>query len=243
VYAVSFVIAAASVAGIEAVERLVDRGRATRTWTPVAAPLLLVVAAYAYGVRAEARWRRLAGETRQVAVVQDTMPTAFQWRREFYARTIDRYARLTENARRARGLRPDLVVWPENAANFYLAHEPRLTLQLARLAAATNDGLLVGGPRLGSSGSAHNAVQLVGPEGRVRAYYDKRRLVPFAEYDPLGWSRRIPAADEPAYAPGRGVASPALWRPRLCGSARSCYRRTYFGTCCATSYGRARRCS
>ena len=200
VYAVSFVMALASVSCAE----LLGQGRAAARprpwWVGLALPAAVLLATGLYG----AYTRRLyaaapAGPAvRTVAVVQGNIPNEFRWKRAFSERMLATYARLSGAARRER---PDVIVWPENAANFYLNREPMLLAELAPVAALAREGLLVGGPRLTDGGEARNAAYLIGPSGTIIGTYDKQHLVPLAEYDP----RRGPGAAraaEPVYTAG-----------------------------------------
>jgi len=181
VYAVSFVIAFVSTA---VAELAAERAKTGRDVAARLAPAgLLVLAVLAYGLHCRDRFAQPPDRTGfTVAVVQGNIPNAFRWKRTFFERTIATYAGLTA-ARRAD--RPDLVVWPENAVNFYVDREPLLRAQLGSVAALATEGLLVGAPRLASDDDARNAAYLIGPDGDIRATYDKRRLVPFAEYNPF----------------------------------------------------------
>src|SRR6266404_4206183 len=203
VYAVSFVMALASVSCAE----LLGQGRAAARprpwWVGLALPAAVLLATGLYG----AYTRRLyaaapAGRAvRTVAVVQGNIPNEFRWKRAFSERMLATYARLSGAARRER---PDVIVWPENAANFYLNREPMLLAELAPVAALAREGLLVGGPRLTDGGEARNAAYLIGPSGTIIGTYDKQHLVPLAEYDP----RRRPGtarASEPVYTAGAEV--------------------------------------
>ncbi len=200
VYAVSFVMALASVAGAE----LLGEGRATgRAWpwrARLALPAAVLLATCAYGAYA----RRLHAASpegdagRTVAVVQGNIPNAFRWKQAFFERMLATYAGLSGAAR---GERPDVIVWPENAANFYLNREPMLLAELAPTAALAREGLLVGGPRLTEGGEARNAAYLIGPAGTILGTYDKQRLVPLAEYDPRRRAQ-APRPSEPVYTAG-----------------------------------------
>src|SRR5437660_6307120 len=212
VYAVSFVMALASVAGAE----LLREGRATgraRPWRArLALPAAVLLATCAYGAYA----RRLYAASpegdagRTVAVVQGNIPNAFRWKQAFFERMLATYAGLSGAAR---GERPDVIVWPENAANFYLNREPLLLAELAPTAALAREGLVVGGPRLTDGGEARNAAYLIGPSGTIIGTYDKQHLVPLAEYDP----RRGPGAGR-AWASGRA-------RPSMCAGESAGSRR------------------
>src|SRR5262249_8876787 len=105
-----------------------------------------------------------------------------------------------------RSEKPDLIVWPENAVNFYIDREPMLRLQLASVAALAGEGMLVGGPRLATDAAARNAAYLLDARGEIPATYDKQRLVPFAEYNPLP-ALASDDASGPVYTPG-GAGQP-----------------------------------
>jgi apolipoprotein N-acyltransferase len=203
VYAISFVIALASIAGAEgAGEAWGQRTRVRRILLRrLALPAALLAATLAYGVHSRSLYAAPAsGDTRSVAIVQGNVPNAFRWKRAFFERQLGTYAELT---REIGGAAPDLIVWPENAVNFYLEQEPMLHAHLRGVAAQAREGLVLGGPRLAGSGRAHNSAYLLGPDGTVRGTYDKRRLVPFAEYNPLRTLTRGAAADEvDTYVPG-----------------------------------------
>ena len=205
VYAVSFVMTLVAVATAE----LAVDVRAKRVAGPWAAlhrlapAATLVAVTVAYGAYARARYAADdRGPTIAVAAVQGNVANAYRWQRAYFERTLAVYAGLTQ---RARAAAPDLVVWPENAVDFYLEREPMLRMQLARVAAVAPAGLLVGSPRLATPGEARNSVQLLGADGAIRDVYDKQHLVPFAEYNPL--RRAAPDPRDPVYAPG-GPAEP-----------------------------------
>lgn len=207
VYAVSFVMTLASVAVAElgvdlAAKRVAGWRDAVRRLAPAA---ILVAVTVAYGAYARGRY---ADEGRRptiaVAAVQGNVANAYRWQRQYFERTLAVYAGLTQ---RTRAAAPDLVVWPENAVDFYLEREPMLRMELARVAAMIPAGLLVGSPRLATPGEARNSVQLLGPDGAIRDVYDKQHLVPFAEYNPLRRAAFDPR--DPVYAPG-GAAEPLV---------------------------------
>jgi apolipoprotein N-acyltransferase len=62
--------------------------------------------------------------------------------------------------------------------------------------------LLLGGPRLGEGNRAHNSAYLLGADGDIVGTYDKRHLVPFAEYDPLPWYGGEESVDPMVFSPG-----------------------------------------
>jgi len=198
VYAVSFVLVLVSVALGELARDAARRPYAElglgRRLGPVAA-LLVVVAAY--GIRAQDAYERPTGATVNVAVVQGNVPNAYRWQRAHMERTLGTYVNLTETTRASS---PDLIVWPENAVDFYLEREPMLRTQLARAAALAPAGLLIGSPRLAAATEARNSAQLLGADGTILGRYDKQHLVPFAESSLL--PARGGSAADPVYAAG-----------------------------------------
>ncbi len=158
-----------------------------------------------YGVLRLGR-ERDGGETLRVALVQGAVPNA--WRAD-PGRADASFAAYVDATRRVLADRPALVVWSENAISFLLDPNARFATSISRLLGPDGPHLLLGGPRFAqpAPGRAEffNAAYLLDADGRVVASYDKRRLVPFAEYAPLP---RVPAFgwrfDAPGdYTPGR----------------------------------------
>jgi apolipoprotein N-acyltransferase len=196
VYAVSFIMAATSVAVGEAMVAWRQprwRGRL------LGSAAVVLVATLAYGGWAAHRWERAPAGTagRTVAVVQANVANEFRWQREFFTRALIRFVAMS---RRASG-ELDLLVWPENAVNFYLEREALFRDMLRPVAASAREGLLVGAPRLGDDGAARNAAFLVDGQGEVRAAYEKHHLLPFAEYRPPLFGAPAPTS-EPRYIRG-----------------------------------------
>jgi apolipoprotein N-acyltransferase len=143
-------------------------------------------------------------------LVQPNAPQHLKWRRDmmgyFFTRALD----LTEAP--SRGAMPDLVIWPETTAPFWL-DQPGFGLEeiaeAARIAATRN---LPGGSfQSAGSGAARgaatgphapppvalgiqradgtryfNSMAIINPDATVGPVYDKFHLVPFGEYLPLG---------------------------------------------------------
>jgi apolipoprotein N-acyltransferase len=121
----------------------------------------------------------------RVAVVQANLDLGSQWQEGFYGRNLDAYLRLTRD--RLRASAPALVLWPENALTFFLDDEPAYRAAIAHLFAPAGAQLLVGGPRHAGAEAPvfYNSAFLLSPEGAILGRYDKRHLLPFAEYFPL----------------------------------------------------------
>ncbi len=121
-------------------------------------------------------------------IVQGNADLGSQWRDEFYGQTLDIYMEATTGALAEAPAR--LVVWPENAMTFFVEREPLYRAALASMLADSGAELVAGGPRApeGEDGTTYyNSVFLLGADGHVRGHYDKRQLLPFAEYFPVPW--------------------------------------------------------
>jgi len=121
-----------------------------------------------------------------------------------------------------------LVVWPESAGwPFILERDPIFRADL-EAAAARGCAILLNSPRF-EGDSVYNAAFLIEPAGTI-AYYDKRHLVPFGEYVPLG--RVLPFVDALARNAGGFTASDRLglleWRSITLGLA-ICFEVTFPG--------------
>jgi apolipoprotein N-acyltransferase len=121
-----------------------------------------------------------------VAIVQGNLDLGSQWRQEFYGRNLETYMRLTQAALDAEAAR--VVFWPESAMTFFLDEEPLYRAAIARVLQPHGAELVAGAPRFVGSRSVptyYNTAFLLAPDGSIRAWYDKQRLLPFAEYFPL----------------------------------------------------------
>jgi len=80
----------------------------------------------------------------------------------------------------------DLLVWPENAAEFYADEDPTTIATLDRVTAAFDAPLVVGTVTRDGDDTYNALLQIEPGEGAV-AEYRKRHPVPFAEYLPERW--------------------------------------------------------
>ena len=202
-FLVSFVLAAAAAAAGEAV--VAPRTERLRALALGAALLALDAGYGAFRLHAVPDD---GGAMMRVALVQGNAPNA--WRLDV-ARAEDALHIFVETTRRAAPLRPDLVVWPENAVSFLLAPNPQLGRAVTEVLGADGPPLVVGGPRYAPAGDGRvqffNSAYLLSPGGDPLAFYDKRRLVPFAEYAPiarlpgLGWRFDAPGEYTPGIVP------------------------------------------
>ena len=227
VYGVSALLLLQAGALVAAVE---SRGRAR--W---AAPLAVFALAWLGG--AEARrieWTHPAGAPVPVAILQGAIPQDEKWQLENREPTMRLYQSLNDQAVGAR-----LIVWPEAAI-------PELANEIAPYLAGINGAararqadVLMGVVRLGDNGIDYYNSILALTTGV--AFYDKRHLVPFAEYFPVpsfvrSWLRlmSLPYSDfrpgidgqAPLVAGGMRVAPSICYEDAFGGAQRALVARS-----------------
>jgi apolipoprotein N-acyltransferase len=140
------------------------------------------------------------GDLHEVAVVQTNVAPQLHWTRAYTDAQLAAHLRASE----ALPIGPSLIVWPEHSVPRYLEREPLLAVELARLAMRHRADLVFGGPRH-ADGHTYNSARLITAAGRNGGWYDKRRLVLFAEQKPLGVAASGDASDSPEeFTPGAG---------------------------------------
>ncbi len=154
-----------------------------RTWRPLAtAVAATIVVTFAAWLAWPAR--NLAQPTIPVAAVQGNIAQSFKWSSLDLA--VRRY---TEMTRKASAARPRLIVWPETVITTGLNLEPGLLISFRRLARKANATIVAGSLHVGKR-RLYNSLYILPPTGSF-ALYDKRQLVPFAEWFPgrkfLSW--------------------------------------------------------
>jgi apolipoprotein N-acyltransferase len=150
-------------------------------------------------------WTHPAGAAVSVAIVQGAIPQDEKWQLENREPTMARYHQLNEQALGAR-----LIVWPESAIP-ELANEIAPFLAGIQASARGHDSdVIMGVVRLADNGTDYYNSILALTTGV--AFYDKRHLVPFAEYFPVPpfirrWLRlmSLPYSDFTAGADGQGT--------------------------------------
>jgi apolipoprotein N-acyltransferase len=197
VYAVSFVLAAAS-AGLAYAALEPRRGRGG--WG-LAAVLIVVVLVGADGAVTLSRPLPEAGRLR-VGLVQARILQDEKWVPEAAEDHIAQHVRLT---RRAAEDGARLVVWPESSVPFPLDESPPARRRLESLARELGIYLLFGNDDVEARGGRERifvGAKMLDPRGRLVYRYHKMHLVPFGEYVPL----------EPVFTLGGRVAARVVSR-------------------------------
>lgn len=154
-----------------------------RRWQPLATAAAVVAA---LGAGAWYAWpaRHLPPPTIRVAAIQGNIAQSFKWNSLSLA--VKRYTAMT---RTAAASRPRLIVWPETVIPTVLDADPALFTRFGRLARQVDATIAAGSLAVGP-GALYNAIYVFSPQG-TSATYDKRQLVPFAEWFPgrafLSW--------------------------------------------------------
>lgn len=192
VYGVSFVLVLANVALADMLAWTIRKYRtlplrqpiSTFPWITPTAAVLVIALTLSYGMSRlniiETLPRNLT-----IGLVQANIDQAHKWDAAYRQETLDRYARLTDEAAHD----TDLVVWPEAATPFLFEQEPVYREAVETLIRRAEVPLLFGSPALRyyADGKPYlmNSAYLFSPDGRILGRYDKRHLVPFGEYIPL----------------------------------------------------------
>jgi len=155
-------------------------------------------------------------ERATVRLVQPNLPVSSRLLRSGWSQELSGLRDLTLAGRRS----VDLAIWPENAVGLPLpANTGPLERRVADLE-GTVSHLIVGAPWIDSDreGRFRNSAALLEPGRGLIARYDKRRLVPFAEYTPQPFALLL--GNRGLYVAGHGPAllhaGPAVVAPLIC---------------------------
>lgn len=162
----------------------------------------------------------------RLRLVQGNIPQYQKWNPVAARGILDRYVNLS---RQPGSVQPTHVIWPETALPVQFGGEPALVKRL--LDAVPSGALLFGAVRQAVDQGAGetalvNSLLALGPDGKVIAGYDKRRLVPFGEYMPFKDVLPLKKMTDGMidFTPGSGAATldvPGLprFRPLICYEA------------------------
>jgi apolipoprotein N-acyltransferase len=115
-----------------------------------------------------------------VRLVQTNISIDYPWRDPAEDDLLVELERLSTSA----GAKPELVVWPETPAPFYLSENLHFGRRMRELARGLGAYLVIGHiDHIGENPS--NSAAMIGPTGDTVSRYDKMHLVPFGEYVPF----------------------------------------------------------
>lgn len=166
-------------------------------WGALAVALGIVVGVAGFGYYRIGHLRTLESSSPKAvaAVIQPSIPQDLKWDPQFQASTVRLYRDLTlgiaSRVHARYSSAPALFVWPETATPFYFQAQGELQQEVRGIAGEAGGLLLLGSPAFvpgpeGGRTRYRNRAYLLGQEGKVLGWYDKRHLVPFGEYVPLG---------------------------------------------------------
>jgi len=184
--------------------------RTSRPWLARAGVAAALLAALAYG-HARLAQDFADGPKTRVALVQGAIEPEHRFRAEFRSANFARHLELSMQA--AAG-HPQLILWPEFAAEFYLREMTPQRRQLERFARESGVGFLVGAPdyRFTSRATEYFNSVFVLEDGELAPRYDKVHLMPFSETNPL---RALVAIGTDLYTAGRDAKPVATRAGRL----------------------------
>ena len=120
-----------------------------------------------------------------VRIVQPNIPQQDKWKKKKVFENLKTLISLSNKDYKAN--KPDLVVWPESALTFFVNENENL-LEYLKKNLNKEIILISGGLRRQTTNNKtriYNSLYLI-KDGAILNYYDKKKLVPFGEYMPLG---------------------------------------------------------
>jgi apolipoprotein N-acyltransferase len=180
IYGVTFPVFLVNLAIAESI------ARPARATAALSTAVIVVAATLGYGHLRLREFDAAPPATVGVTVIQGNIDLGAHWNSDLHGRNLDTYLHLTGQALQAGPSR--VVVWPEGAFTFFLDDEPLYQEAIGLVLRPHAAELIAGGPQYAGRGASvfHNAAYLLSPTGTPRARYDKRQLLPFAEYFPFG---------------------------------------------------------
>ncbi len=207
---VSFVIVLVNVAIAETLRSL-PGAFPSDSVTPLRKPALLLLAASAtvvgttaYGKMRLAEFPPDSGDVLlalvQANATRPRTPTAVD-----RAKAILAYVNTT--SRFLDGKAPHLIVWPEYALDSYPESDRGQYHALSQIATRAKAGLIFGAPRgeerEGAGVRLYNSAYFMSQDGTLAGFYDKIRLLPFAEYTPALAAPLLPDREQDIFAAGK----------------------------------------
>lgn len=153
---------------------------------------LLFAAFVAAIVLQSARWMPAPqfATNRSAVLVQENIPVldSADWTHQYFNDTLTDLTKLSLTALATGSAHPELIVWPESPAPFYIGDQA-FRSALNHIATAARAWVVAGNIAVEnenrSSQQIFNSAALIGPDGQFAGRYDKVHLVPFGEYVPF----------------------------------------------------------
>jgi apolipoprotein N-acyltransferase len=196
---------------------------------PAAAAALILALPWLWGAERMAGSVPTGTDGPRLRLVQPNIAQDLKWAEGERERILARLLALSAAAA-ADGMAPTHIVWPESAVPFLLAEAPAIRAAIARII-PPGGALLTGAVRRTQTADGTpallNSLLALDSTGEIVAAYDKVRLVPFGEYQPLralfaslpkltvGTTDFIPG---PARQPMQVAGLPLFW-PLICYEA------------------------
>ena len=232
IYGISFLLACSSYAAAGLIFVLADRSSespvAMIPWFGFSFVTAMIPATLAYGISQLHHYdSHRAQATIRVSMVEHDMPAQDRWKRINYVTSLMNYVQLTRAG--IPGHSADLIIWPEFASGLYIDQDPAVRLELSTLTRSIGIPLLLGAPRMTDTNRYYNSAYLVAPGGKVVDTYDKMRLLPFAEYHPLGFPSFINRSSDMPEEFTAGTRPTIFSIPKARFGVVICYEATYPG--------------
>jgi len=182
VYGVSFLVVWLSIALYSAVRLMLRQPNPRLIWqAEIMLPLVAILILFIFG------FARLSGENPpgpalRVTLIQPSIPQTLIWNPEEDDR---RFQGLLAQSQAALTNRTDLLLWPESAVP---ETDAATCLAISNFAQSNRVWIILNAEDseyLPDTTNYFNAAYLIGPDGRWRQVYHKRKLVIFGEYIPL----------------------------------------------------------
>jgi apolipoprotein N-acyltransferase len=142
---------------------------------------VIAASAYGYGQARLSAVSAESGASVPIAIVQANLDLGSQWREEMYGANLAEYLELTDRILHEHRPRIRTVFWPENSMTFFVDKE-RLSNSNRPSACPTWSSWPA--RRFRARQPAYFNPSRLSSRRQISARYDKRRLMPFAEYFP-----------------------------------------------------------
>lgn len=140
----------------------------------------IIIFAIAFALSHHAWTKPTQATPLSVALIQGNAPQTMKWDPDYISQNIQNYLDATQ-----KHIDSSLIVWPEAAIPLLPEQASELLQNLNQFATTNHSAIIFGIPSTSKDGGEYyNSMTVVG-KGAGR--YNKRHLVPFGEYTPLGF--------------------------------------------------------